>query len=179
MFIKEQYVNDRKYADLIVALLLPTIVLLIIALCILVNRNKELKEKMQPWDKQLTGNKLLNALLINGELANPFKNSFTNKEIHNALLELKHIFDISVSPASELPWSNNENKEKSLSQRQYYCAIATIKDISNNDYHSALHNFQDCIDNYGENKERVITRSEFILYSCILTCFIKNIENSI
>lgn len=32
------------------------------------------------------------------------------------------------------------------------------------------------IDDYGKGKERYLTKNEFILYNCILTCFITRLE---
>lgn len=45
-----------------------------------------------------------------------------------------------------------------------------------NKYNHALHEFEDCIDDYGKGKERYLTRNEFILYNCILNCFITRLE---
>lgn len=45
-----------------------------------------------------------------------------------------------------------------------------------NKYNHALHEFEDCIDDYGKGKGRYLTKNEFILYNCILTCFITKLE---
>lgn len=63
-----------------------------------------------------------------------------------------------------------------LSARQGCCSEATIKLIMDNKYNHALHEFEDCIDDYGKGKGRYLTKNEFILYNCILTCFITRLE---
>lgn len=47
-----------------------------------------------------------------------------------------------------------------LSARQGLCSEATIKLIMDNKYNHALHEFEDCIDDCGKDKERYLTKNE-------------------
>lgn len=61
-----------------------------------------------------------------------------------------------------------------LTARQSFCANATIKHIIKQRWSDALHEFLDCIDNFGEceREPRFITLNESILYSCLIQAFI-------
>lgn len=118
----------------------------------------------------VTGEELLNSLLISGEYAG-YDTHFSDDEIYIALQKCKRLITI--------PWCDNDiqyNYMQPLSARQGCCSESTIKLIMDNKYNHALHEFEDCIDDYGKGKERYLTKNEFILYNCILTCFITRLE---
>lgn len=118
----------------------------------------------------VTGEELLNSLLIRGEYASP-NTHFSDGEIYIALQKCKCLITV--------PCCNNDIQGayvSSLSARQGCCSDATIKLIMENKYNYALHEFEDCIDDYGKGRERYLTKNEFILYNCILTCFITRLE---
>lgn len=118
----------------------------------------------------VTGEELLNSLLIRGEYAG-YDTHFSNSEIYVALQKCKKLVDV--------PFCDNDIQcayVSPLSARQGYCSDATMKLIMDNKYNHALHEFEDCIDDYGKGKERYLTQNEFILYNCILTCFITRLE---
>lgn len=60
-----------------------------------------------------------------------------------------------------------------LSMRQIYCATLASRMIAEGKYSAALHEFMDCIDNYGETARdiRHIYINEYALYACILEAF--------
>lgn len=118
----------------------------------------------------VTGEDLLNSLLIRGEYAG-YDTHFSDGEIYIALQKCKRLITV--------PYCDNDIQcayVSPLSARQGYCSDATIKLIMDNKYNHALHEFEDCIDDYGKGKERYLTKNEFILYNCILTCFITRLE---
>lgn len=118
----------------------------------------------------VTGEELLNSLLIRGKYAG-YDSHFSDGEIYIALQKCKRLITI--------PWCNNDiqcDYMSPLSARQGCCSEATIKLIMDNKYNHALHEFEDCIDDYGKGKGRYLTKNEFILYNCILTCFITRLE---
>lgn len=39
-----------------------------------------------------------------------------------------------------------------------------------------MHELYDCIDDYGNGKIRVVTKNEYILYGCLIPCFIEALE---
>lgn len=45
-----------------------------------------------------------------------------------------------------------------------------------NRYNLALHEFLDCIDDWGRGRDRKISIDECILYNCILSCFMARLE---
>lgn len=118
----------------------------------------------------VTGEELLNSLLIRGKYAG-YDSHFSDGEIYVALQKCKRLIDI--------PCCDNDIQcayMPLLSVRQGYCSEATIKLIMDNKYNYALHEFEDCIDDYGKGKERYLTKNELILYNCILACFITRLE---
>lgn len=120
----------------------------------------------------LTGQDLLDTLLINGERAN-HSSHFTNVQIYEALYKCANLIPF-------LPDSHREELPvRPLSQRQNDCAQDVIKLIMQNKYNHALHELQDCIDDFGKGSDRIITASEFTLYSCIITCFMKKLEEQV
>lgn len=118
----------------------------------------------------MTGEDILNTLLIRGEYAG-YNSHFTDGEIYIALSKCKRLLNVpSVCFA--------EKNEKSLSSRQSFCSNAAIKLIMENRYNQALHEFEDCIDDYGKGRSRLITISECVLYNCVLNCFIARLEEN-
>lgn len=118
----------------------------------------------------VTGEDLLNSLLIRGEYAG-YDTHFSDGEIYNALQKCKRLIIV--------PFCDDDiqcDYLSPLSGRQSFCSAATIKLIMDNKYNHALHEFEDCIDDYGKGKERYLTKNECILYNCILTCFITKLE---
>ena len=121
----------------------------------------------------VTGEKLLNSLFINGEYAG-YDTHFSNSEIYDALQKCKKLIDVLCC--------NNDIQcayVSPLSARQGHCSEATMKLIMDSEYNHALHEFEDCIDDYGKGKERYLTKNEFILYNCILICFITRLEEQL
>lgn len=39
-----------------------------------------------------------------------------------------------------------------------------------------MHELYDCIDDYGKGRTRVVTKNEYILYDCLISCFIEALE---
>lgn len=118
----------------------------------------------------VTGEELLNSLLIRGKYAG-YDTHFSDGEIYIALQKCKQLITI--------PCCENDIQctyMSPLSARQGYCSEATIKLIMDNKYNHALHEFEDCIDDYGKGRARYLTKNELILYNCILTCFITRLE---
>lgn len=133
------------------------------------NRNGEIL-KYKPF-VSIKGEDILNALLINGKFAS-FDTNFSDDEIYVALQKCKDLIRISHNDSDILC-----NDISPLSARQFFCSEAAIKLIMDNEYNSALHELEDCIDDYGKSKSRYVTRNELILYNCILTCFISKLKN--
>ena len=130
-------------------------------------KTKAIKNKIY-LKPPVKGEELLNALLIRGKYAD-FGTHFSVDEIYIALQKCKNLIprcdgDISCDDISP------------LSARQGFCSNSTIKHIMDNEYNDALHEFEDCIDDYGKGRSRYITKNELILYNCILTCFIESLE---
>ena len=121
----------------------------------------------------IKGEDLLNSLLIRGKYAT-FDSGFSNDEIYVALHKCKDLLDIPCCDSDFL----YENIS-SLSARQNFCSNAAIELIMDNEYNTALHEFEDCIDDYGKGKNRYITKNELILYNCILSCFISKLKHEI
>lgn len=117
----------------------------------------------------LTGQDLLAALLINGEYAD-HNSHFTDVQIYEALFKCANL--IPFLPDAHIVGM----PVKPLSHRQNYCSNYAISLIMRNKYNHALHEFQDCIDDYGEGVNRIITADEYTLYSNIITCFMLRLE---
>ena len=121
----------------------------------------------------VTGEQLLNTLRIRGEFAS-VGNTFTDGEIYIALTKCKYLLNresVYFEGSKDL-----EDSSEMLSGRQYFCSNATIQLIMQNEFNPALHEFEDCIDDYGKGKVRTITVNEYVLYNCILNCFIARLE---
>lgn len=121
-------------------------------------------------NKSIKGEELLNSLLIKGKYAT-FDSGFSNDEIYTALHKCKDLLP--------LPCCDNDilcENISPLSARQGFCSNAAIELIMDNKYNDALHEFEDCIDDYGKGENRYITKNELILYNCILSCFISKLE---
>ena len=39
-----------------------------------------------------------------------------------------------------------------------------------------MHELYDCIDDYGNGRIRVVRKNEYILYGCLISCFIEALE---
>lgn len=118
----------------------------------------------------IKGEDLINSLLINGKYAG-YDDVFSDEDIYIALQKCKNLVyepccDSDIPCDDMLP----------LSARQAFCSGSAIRLIMKNEYNLALHEFEDCIDDYGKGKSRYITKNEMILYNCILTCFIARLE---
>ena len=116
------------------------------------------------------GEELLNSLLIRGKYAG-YDTHFTDDEIYNALQKCRQMIAIPCCD-HDIPCDDMSP----LSARQGSCSDLAIKFIMDNEYNRALHEFEDCIDDYGQGKSRYVTKNELILYNCILTCFIASLE---
>lgn len=114
------------------------------------------------------GEELLNPLLIRGKYAG-YGTHFSDDEIYIALQKCRNLIP---RFGGDIPCYDISP----LSARQGFCSNATIKLIIDNEYNDALHEFEDCIDDYGKGRSRYITKNELILYNCILTCFITRLE---
>ena len=40
-----------------------------------------------------------------------------------------------------------------------------------------MHELYDCIDDYENGRIRVVTKNEYILYECLISCFIEALEH--
>ena len=69
--------------------------------------------------------------------------------------------------------------QESFSGRQFGCAEATIELIMSSRYRGALHEFEDCIDDFGNGRKRIVSKDELVLYDCILSCFILKMESQL
>lgn len=119
----------------------------------------------------LTGQELLDSLKIRDKLAYSYENGFTDDEIYIALYRCKHL----LNTRQTRPW-DKEEYDKVLSDRQNFCSNTAIQLIMQNSYNHALHEFEDCIDDYGNGLNRFVSANEFVLYNCILNCFMARLE---
>lgn len=120
------------------------------------------------------GEKLINSLIISEERSHN-GSSLSDQKIYHALTECRHL--IARIPCFNCNYVCSSNTP--LSARQGFCANAAIAHIMRNEYDAALHNFIDCIDDYGEGSHRYMSRNELILYNCILTCFLAKLSDQI
>lgn len=118
----------------------------------------------------VTGAELLEALKIDGKLTRAGKFDFTNMQIYEALKRCEHVLGIRDYSYKD------RTHDISLSERQASCAEAVTDLIMMNRYNDALHEFEDCIDDYSKGFNRTISANEYALYRCILKCFIKRLE---
>lgn len=132
----------------------------------------------------LKGSNLISVLLIKGEYAR-YDSRFTDREIYEALLEAKEYLDkqkkyweigFCFSPDEALCIPSDNHVERPVSLRQFRCSSSAIKLIMRDEYNHALHEFMDCIDDYGHGKDRNLTFNEVALYYCVLNCFIARLE---
>lgn len=120
------------------------------------------------------GEKLINSLIISEERSHN-GSSLSEQKIYHALTECRHL--IKRIPCFNCNYACSSNTP--LSARQGFCANAAIAHIMRDEYTAALHNFIDCIDDYGEGPHRYVSRNELILYNCILTCFLAKLSEQI
>lgn len=120
-------------------------------------------------DSLITGQILIDNLLINGQYAT-YNSEFSNEEILNTLKKCQLLLK---------PFYNcNFPHEKSeISSRQGFCARAVLLHIVNQRYNAAMHELYDCIDDYGNGRIRIVTKNEYILYECLISCFIEALEH--
>ena len=121
------------------------------------------REYLKPNLITNTGRILMNNLIINGKYADGCR-QFTNKEILNALkrcLKLIDTFDYS------------DELDRSLSTRQAFCAKQILFNIIYHNYNAALRYLELCIDNDGHGFDLIISMNEYVLYYCLITCFIE------
>lgn len=118
-------------------------------------------------DSLTTGQTLMDSLLINGQYAT-YDSEFSNEEILNALKKCRLLLK---------PYCDFYHEESEISSRQGFCARAVLLYIVNQRYNAAMHELYDCIDDYfGNGRTRVVTKNEYILYDCLISCFIEALE---
>ena len=119
-------------------------------------------------DSLITGQTLMDSLLINGQYAT-YNSEFSNEEILDALKKCKLL----LKPYRDCDFYHEESE---ISSRQGFCARAVLLHIVNQRYNAAMHELYDCIDDYGNGRIRVVTKNEYILYDCLISCFIEALE---
>ncbi len=122
-------------------------------------------------DSLTTGQTLIESLLINGKYAY-WDSDFSNKEISAALKKCRLL----LKPYCDCDFYH-EKSEIEISSRQGFCARLAFKHIINKNFNSALHELEDCIEDYGKGRTRVVTKNEYILYECLISCFIEALEH--
>ncbi len=115
-----------------------------------------------------TGQTLMDSLFINGKYAT-YNSEFSNEEILDALKKCKLL----LKPYRDCDFYHEESE---ISSRQGFCARAVLLHIVNQRYNAAMHELYDCIDDYGNGRIRVVTKNEYILYECLISCFIEALE---
>lgn len=119
-------------------------------------------------DSLITGRTLTDSLLINGKYAT-YNSEFSNEEILAALKKCRLL----LKPYCDCDFYHEESE---ISSRQGFCARAVLLYIVNRKYNAAMHELYDCIDDYGNGRIRVVTKNEYILYGCLISCFIEALE---
>lgn len=119
-------------------------------------------------DSLITGQTLMDSLLINGQYAT-YNSEFSNEEILAALKKCRLL----LKPYCDCDFYHEESE---ISSRQGFCARAVLLYIVNRKYNAAMHELYDCIDDYGNGRIRVVTKNEYILYGCLISCFIEALE---
>lgn len=122
----------------------------------------------------LTGSDVLESMLIRGHLVEGVFDC-TDTEIYEALVRCRELL-MPLKVKLEVSQESNFSM-KQLSGRQSFCAETAVELIINGRYQSAMHEFQDCIDDYGEGRHRTLTKDEVMLYNIILYVFISRLEN--
>lgn len=120
-------------------------------------------------DSLITGRTLTDSLLINGKYAT-YNSEFSNEEILDALKKCKLL----LKPYRDCDFYHEESE---ISSRQGFCARAVLLHIVNQRYNAAMHELYDCIDDYENGRIRVVTKNEYILYGCLISCFIEALEH--
>lgn len=120
-------------------------------------------------DSLITGQTLMDSLLINGQYAT-YNSEFSNEEILDALKKCRLL----LKPYCDCDFYHEESE---ISSRQGFCARAVLLYIVNRKYNAAMHELYDCIDDYGNGRIRVVTKNEYILYGCLIPCFIEALEH--
>lgn len=120
----------------------------------------------------ITGEDVLESLLIRGQIAEGDLEC-TDAEIYKALNKCKELIDF---PSLYLE-SLGSTCQEAFSERQICCAMGAIELIMSGRYYTALHEFEDCIDDYGKGRRRVLSKDELVLYNCILICFILKMKS--
>lgn len=115
-----------------------------------------------------TGQTLMDSLLINRKYAT-YNSEFSNEEILAALKKCRLL----LKPYCDCDFYHEESE---ISSRQGFCARAVLLHIVNQRYNAAMHELYDCIDDYGNGRIRVVTKNEYILYGCLISCFIEALE---
>lgn len=119
-------------------------------------------------DSLIIGQTLMDSLLINGQYAT-YNSEFSNEEILDALKKCRLL----LKPYCDCDFYHEESE---ISSRQGFCARAVLLYIVNRKYNAAMHELYDCIDDYGNGRIRVVTKNEYILYGCLISCFIEALE---
>lgn len=127
--------------------------------------------KVRRFLRPITGEELLNTITIRGECTSFINTRYTDEEIYETLKNCKSLLE-----KMGCLYSEECEFEKSLSSRQNFCACSSIKLIMESAYNQAMHEFQDCIADYGKGRNRPVTMNEYILYNCILDCFLAKLE---
>ena len=127
-----------------------------------------IKPLLSDTDSFTTGQTLINSLLINGKYAY-WDSDFSYEEISDALKKCRLL----LKPYCDCDFYHEESE---ISSRQGFCARLAFKHIINKNFNSALHELEDCILDYGNGKNRIVTKNEYILYECLISCFIEALE---
>ncbi len=132
----------------------------------------------QNHDGMITNDKLRSILQIRGQEATNVS-EFTSMEIYNALAQAKIYLNIPIEAID----SQNPDGEKRtysemplslyrpISPRQMFSSNHTIELILAGNYNAALHEFSDCIYDYGCENGKIISINEYTLYNNIISCF--------
>lgn len=140
-------------------------------LCKVINSFKKNSSTGRVTCVNLKNEELLSILMIRGSYVE-CNSSFLDSEIYLALCKAKKYLDVHIAPTVEYL-----DMHRPLSARQIYCSQLAMNMIITKKYNDALHEFMDCIDDYGKSDNRNISVNEFALYNCILQCFMFMLEN--
>lgn len=102
-------------------------------------------------------------------------------ECREYLMQMEHhinLTDCHRNEKKDYMSMNGKIDIQPLTSRQSFCANTVIKYIANQRWGNALHEFLDCIDNFGEcgREPRLITINEYVLYSCLIQAFVSALK---
>lgn len=115
--------------------------------------------------EDITGDTLLNSLTIK---ESSDESEFTNKEILEALERCQSIIKPYCDEDLQRTFSISVDWEK--------CIRETLIMISTHNFNEALKKLKVCIADGREDDDHAITKVEYILYDCIISCFIETLK---